>query len=71
MQQGAVFHDAKSKKISIHAPYKGCNLSPSMTIDPIGIISIHAPYKGCNGDLYLNLSISNENRLKLLLFLRK
>ena len=34
-------------------------------------ISIHAPYKGCNGDLYLNLSISNENRLKLLLFLRK
>ena len=34
-------------------------------------ISIHAPYKGCNSDLYLNLSISNENRLKLLLFLRK
>ena len=33
--------------ISIHAPYKGCNMKkkkPRWTED----ISIHAPYKGCN-----------------------
>ena len=56
--------------ISIHAPYKGCNVVMNMIANGY-FISIHAPYKGCNGDLYLNLSISNENRLKLLLFLRK
>ena len=34
-------------KISIHAPYKGCN---SYNAEPIVScnISIHAPYKGCN-----------------------
>ena len=34
-------------RISIHAPYKGCNLAYDETgVDKI--ISIHAPYKGCN-----------------------
>ena len=43
-------HDEQLKtlfRISIHAPYKGCNISQTkgITILPI---SIHAPYKGCN-----------------------
>ena len=33
--------------ISIHAPYKGCNVLANPTF-PSAEISIHAPYKGCN-----------------------
>ncbi len=34
--------------ISIHAPYKGCNMDQQSYLDLLKI-SIHAPYKGCNG----------------------
>ena len=35
------------KRISIHAPYKGCNKNVDALAKDL-IISIHAPYKGCN-----------------------
>ena len=38
--------------ISIHAPYKGCNLREGK-VNGAFIISIHAPYKGCNTNILL------------------
>ena len=34
--------------ISIHAPYKGCNMDFLKNYELDIEISIHAPYKGCN-----------------------
>ncbi len=40
------------RKISIHAPYKGCNITLEEVLQCL-LISIHAPYKGCNKILLL------------------
>ena len=58
MQRVPIIERARFKGISIHAPYKGCNLVSEL-VGVIRRISIHAPYKGCNFVEFFNINWLN------------